>query len=408
MRSDYYDSVAVEEPLRPLAPPPGRRRRRRRALPLFLFFLIALACSSVLLFLQFGNPFFPVYEQPPFDPIDFYPDALDAPLPEKTAIRTIAPPGEGGLSLAEAAGEPLSAQEIYASLSPSILSVTALYSQGGGSEGTGILFDERGYFLTNAHVVEGKSTVSVTLENGKKYPAYLIGMDSRTDLAVLKFSALDLTAAPFGDDGGLRVGDTVYAIGNPLGSQFHGSMTDGIVSAIGRSVTVDGNDMSLIQTSAAINTGSSGGALVDSYGRVVGITNMKMMSWYSTVEGLGFAIPVSTAEKVVRDIMATGHVTGRPQLGITVRPASPEESETAGLYIEYVNPRSDAWEKGIREGDILIYANGVTLLENQDLLDQKAGLSAGDSMTLTWLSPGGGAAREAQVLLVEEYTLNAE
>lgn len=397
MRSDYYDPVADGE-LRPLPPLPQAPRRKRRALPLFLLFLALIAAGGIYLFWQFGPP-------DRWSPPDSYAE-LPAPSEEpKTTILTLKPPGEGTLTLIREPGQAMAAKDIYAALSPSILAVTARDAWGGGSQGTGVIFDTRGYFVTNAHVIEGTDSVEVTLSNGRKYPAFLVGMDQRTDLAVLKFAARDLTAAPFASDATLSVGDPAYAIGNPLGSRFQGSMTDGIISGIDRNVTVDGHEMSLIQTSAAINTGSSGGALVDGAGRVVGITNMKMMSWQSTVEGLGFAIPATTVEKIVNELMRAGHIAGRPMLGVTVRPVSLQESDVPGLLAELVDPESDAWAKGIRPGFILSTANDVPLRENQDLLDQKEGLEAGDSIALTWYDPKTGDWGEAEVLLVEEYEM---
>lgn len=400
MRSDYYDPVATGE-LRPLPPLPQPPRRRRHALPLFLLFLALIVAGGIGLFLCLGWPGQGSLSQSlPGEPI---PSAVPEEL--RTTILTLTSPGEGTLTLLTGPGEARPAKDIYAALSPSILAVTARDTRGGGSQGTGVLFDERGYFVTNAHVIEGTDSVEVTLSDGRSFPAFLIGMDERTDLAVLKFAARGLTAAPFASDATLSVGDPAYAIGNPLGSRFQGSMTDGIISGIDRNVTVGGHAMSLIQTSAAINTGSSGGALVDSAGRVVGITNMKMMSWYSTVEGLGFAIPATTVEKIVNELMRSGHIAGRPMLGITVRPVTPEESDVPGLLAESVEPKSDAWTKGIRPGFVLTAANGDPLRENQDLLDQKEGLEAGDSIALTWYDPKTGALGEAEVLLVEEYEL---
>ena len=400
MRSDYYDPVAAGE-LRPLPPLPQPPRRKRHALPLFLLFLALILAGGIGLFFCFGWP----GQQSAFEPGPSPAASNGEPESRPTTIRTLPPPGEGSLTLLTDPGEAMTPKDIYTALSPSILAVTARDTRGGGSQGTGVIFDTEGYFVTNAHVIEGTDSVEVTLSDGRRFPAFLIGMDERTDLAVLKFAARGLTAAPFASDATLSVGDPAYAIGNPLGSRFQGSMTDGIISGIDRNVTVGGYAMSLIQTSAAINTGSSGGALVDGAGRVVGITNMKMMSWYSTVEGLGFAIPSGTVEKIVNELMVSGHIAGRPMLGITVRPAAPEESGVSGLLAEIVDPASDAWAKGIRPGFVLTTANGVPLRVNQDLLDQKEGLSAGDSIILAWYDPKTGSWGEAAVLLVEEYEL---
>lgn len=393
MRSDYYDAVS-QAPLRPLTPKKKRRSKKRALLLLVGVIMLLLIGVAILAFRSgLGSP--AAYAPPPEEKSD---------VPQ-TTIRRLEPPGEGAFAVAEGPGESLEATEIYERVIPSVLTVTAMDDYGGGGEGTGVIFDERGYFITNSHVIENNSMVFVTLSDGREYPASLIGMDRQTDLAVLHIPASGLTAAVFGSDTILRVGEPVYAVGDPLGSRFSGSMTDGIVSAINRNVWVDDREMSLIQTTAALNQGNSGGALVDSRGRVVGITNMKMMSMSSTVEGLGFAIPATTVVQVVNELMTHGYVTGRPMLGITVRPASQEESDRGGLYVESVEEASDAWAKGIRAGDILLAANGNRLRANQDLLTEKEELLAGDAIVLRWLSCGTGEEREEEILLVEQYEL---
>jgi len=407
LRSDYYDGVS-QEPLRPLPPltkPPKKpkQRRHRTAWKVFLIFLtLILICCGILAW-HYGL-FSPSKGNVPA-PIT-PPESVSSPA--VTTIRRVAPPGTGTLHPETGEAPELTATEIYQQVSPSIVTITTFDPQGNGHEGSGIIFDTNGYLLTNAHVIEGSASAWVTLSNGQEYPASLIGMDTPTDLAVLHIAAANLTAARFASDITLAVGETAYAIGNPLGSQFQGSMTDGIISAISRSVMVGGYEMTLIQTSAALNEGSSGGALVDTTGRVVGVTNMKMMSNYSTIEGLGFAIPSSTAEDVVDDLMAYGHVVGRPQLGITVRPATMQESPGGGLYVDSLFETSDAWAKGIRPGDILLTADGVTLNTNDDLLGCKEGLSAGDSIHITWRSAETGGQHSAEIYLVEDYILRGE
>lgn len=404
MRSDYYDGVSME-PLRPIPPTvlPPKKRKRRRAWPLFVVFLLLIFLGCGVLAWHYGLLHPLGLGDPPKAP----PQAVPT-FPAATTIRRLDPPGEGTLAIETEEAPELTAVEIYEQLSPSIVTITAFDRQGGGSEGTGVIFDPNGYLVTNAHVIEGTASAWVTLSNGQEYPASLIGMDSQTDLAVLHITASSLTAAAFASDSTLAVGEPAYAIGNPLGSQFQGSMTDGIISAINRSVVVGNYEMTLIQTSAALNQGSSGGALVDATGRVVGITNMKMMSDYSTVEGLGFAIPSSTTETVVNHLMTYGHVIGRPQLGITVRPASAAESAGGGLYVDSLFETSDAWAKGIRPGDILLTANGVTLSINDDLLGCKEGLAAGDSIAITWRSAETGELMTADIVLVEDHILRGE
>ncbi|WP_294515633.1 trypsin-like peptidase domain-containing protein [uncultured Intestinimonas sp.] len=279
---------------------------------------------------------------------------------------------------------PLSFQEIYRQVSPSVVSITALLPMG-ASQGTGVVMTADGYIITNAHVIEGAFRADVSLEDGRSFEAKLVGSDESTDLAVLKVEATDLTPAVFGDSDQMVVGDTVVAIGNPMGEQLRGTMTDGILSAINRDMEVDGNTMTLLQTTAALNTGNSGGALVNDQGQVIGITNMKLISNVSdnTLEGLGFAIPTTTVKPVVDALIAEGVVTGRPTLGVTVRPMYDFEQEEygvdQGLLVVSVAAGSDA-EGKLEEGDILLTANSTPLHTNDDLLAIRDELQAGDAI----------------------------
>ena len=391
MRSDYYDGVS-QTPLRPL-PPHRKRRSMRKKILLFLLVLALLIGGSVGV--AFGMR--AARPAPPSSP----------PVPEiqQTTIPRLPPPGEGTLSAANGPAPTLDPTEIYELVNPSIVTVTAIDDFGRGGEGTGVAFDADGYIVTNAHIIENTSRVQVTLADGRIYPAHLIGMDEQIDLAVLRVAA-ELTPAVFGNDAELKVGEPAYALGNPLGSRFRGTMTDGIISAINRNVYMEDQDveMTLIQTTAAINTGSSGGALVDSRGYVFGITYMKMMSTGNTVEGLGFAIPSSTVVDVVNKLMSSGYVS-RPMLGITVQPNRTEVGHPSGLLVVKVEEASDAWIKGIRAGDVLLTANGAYLAENDDLLYAKEGLEAGEGILLRWRSAETGKELEAEILLVEQAEL---
>ena len=167
------------------------------------------------------------------------------------------------------------------------------------ASGSGFILTSDGYVVTNNHVVEGATSVTVKLYNGDEYDAEVVGTDEMNDVALLKIDATGLQAVTIGDSDQIEVGEEVIAIGNPLGEDLRGTMTDGIISALNRDVNVDGRTMSLIQTTAALNSGNSGGALINEYGQVIGITNLKMQSYYDTVEGLGFAIPTATVKAVV-------------------------------------------------------------------------------------------------------------
>ena len=296
------------------------------------------------------------------------------------------PNGDGTVLTLEAKpeGEPLSFQEIYRRVNPAIVSIRAALTYG-ESQGTGVVMTESGYIITNAHVIEGATQVEVSLTDGRTLPAKLVGSDTPTDLAVLKVEADGLTPAVFGNSEDMEVGDTVVAIGNPMGEQLRGTMTDGILSAINRDMEVDGNTMTLLQTTAALNTGNSGGALVNDQGQVIGITNMKLISNVSdnTLEGLGFAIPTTTVKPVVDALIADGVVTGRPTLGVTVRTMydfeKTEYGVDHGLLVVSITAGSGADGK-LEEGDVLLTANGADLHTIDDLMAVRDGLQAGDAI----------------------------
>lgn len=304
-----------------------------------------------------------------------------------------APTGDGTvLVISEAGTEALTLQDIYKKAIPSVVSVEC-FSSGSRSVGTGVVMTSNGYILTNQHVIDGGSRATVTLQDERSFDALLVGSDSQSDLAVLKIDASGLTSAEFGDSSLLEVGDAAVAIGNPLGTELRGTMTDGIISAINRNVRVSGRTMTLIQTNAALNAGNSGGPLLNAYGQVVGINTMKMMSSYtSTVEGLGFAIPISAAKPIVDELIARGRVEGRPALGITVYTISAGEAAfynmEAGVYVESVDERSDAFTAGLRAGDRILSANGTDVASSDDLELVKQDLQPGDTVSLRVLRDG--------------------
>lgn len=300
--------------------------------------------------------------------------------------------------------EPQTLQTIY---EENIQSIVSIWGDAGSSYscGTGVVLTADGYIITNAHVIEGCSQVEVILQDDRSYEALLVGMDTPTDLAVLKVDAQDLQPAVFGDSDQLQVGDTVAAIGNPLGQELRGTMTDGIISAINRDVDVDGYNMVLIQTTAALNSGNSGGALINAYGQVVGITNMKMYAYDDTVEGLGFAIPTTTVKTVVEDLIRQGHVSGEPTIGITCYTVTEEMMEAygmpAGVCVKSVQEGSDAKTQGVFPGDVIVEANGQAITTIEELLALKESLSAGDVISFRlWRSS---AYLEREVTLMEQY-----
>ena len=220
------------------------------------------------------------------------------------------------------------------------------------SVGTGVIFRADGYILTNYHVLAGGGQdCTVAMDTGRTYEAQYVAGDRRNDLAVLKVELTGLPAATFGDSDQLVVGDKVYAIGNPLGVELRSLLTDGIVSAINRDVQVDGRTMTLVQTSAALNSGNSGGPLINACGQVVGINTIKMSSDYSNVEGLGFAIPSASIRRLVNDLLTYGEVRPEPSFGVTVLQTGTRlEDDIWGLQVLEVTPGSAADLAGIREG----------------------------------------------------------
>ena len=288
-----------------------------------------------------------------------------------------------------------------------IQSIVSIWGDAGTSYsfGTGVVLSADGYIITNTHVIEGCSSVEVVLQDDSSYEALLVGMDVPTDLAVLKIDAQNLHPAVFGNSDELQVGDTVVAIGNPLGQELRGTMTDGIISAINRDVDVDGYSMVLIQTTAALNSGNSGGALINEYGQVVGITNMKMSAYDDTVEGLGFAIPTTTVKTVVDDLIRQGYVSGEPSIGITCYTVTEEMAEEydlpLGVYVKSVQQDSDAKKQGVFPGDVIVEANGQSITTIEELLALKEGMEAGDVIHFRLWRSGGYLERD--VTLMEQY-----
>ena len=294
-------------------------------------------------------------------------------------------------------GEELSLQELYRRCSQSIVAISGyMDGKSGYNWGTGIILSEDGLILTNTHVIADCDRATVTLPDDSVCEAKLVGADSISDIAVLKIEAKGLTPAVFGDSSALEVGDSVAAIGNPLGEEFRLTLTRGIISAIERGINYKGHSMNLLQTDTAINEGNSGGPLLNMYGQVIGITNMKMMSSYSSIEGIGFAIPSATVVKIINIIVKEGVVVGRTSIGITVG-VIPDEArekwpdkmpEDGGLYISAVAEGSDALAKGIRPGDIILEVNGTVVHETAELSAIKDALSVGDVLHFKLLRDG--------------------
>jgi serine protease Do len=224
----------------------------------------------------------------------------------------------------------------------------------GQGTGSGIIIDNQGHIVTNNHVVEGANNITVILSDGKELNATLVGTDSQTDLAVIKVDQKNLPAAELGDSSKVEVGELAVAIGSPMGTEYAGSVTAGIVSGLNRRVSVGDNSIKLIQTDAAINPGNSGGALVNSEGKVIGINTVKFAQ--TTVEGMGFAIPINEAKPIIQQIIENKKVS-RPYLGITGRTLTKEEAEEnevpQGVLVLEISPFSGAYRAGINRGHII-------------------------------------------------------
>ncbi len=260
--------------------------------------------------------------------------------------------------------------------------------------GSGIIFQDNGYIVTNQHVIDGASEISVILNTGEEFSAKLIGQDKKTDLAVLKIDAgsTKLTAATFGDSTTVQVGEPAVAIGNPMGQEFSGSVTAGIISAINRTMTIENRTYNLLQTDAAINSGNSGGALINQYGEVIGINSVKLSS--SGVEGMGFAIAISQAKPIIDDLMSSGYVKGRPLVGIGIK------NTGYGLFIASVSEGSGAAEAGLKVYDMILEVEGQKVSSVEDVNKIRDTKKAGDTLTFKILRDG--ETMEVKVKLTED------
>lgn len=261
------------------------------------------------------------------------------------------------------------------------------------SEGSGIIISKDGYIMTNYHVVSGadpkkgtssRTILEVFLPDGREAKAVFKGGDEKTDLAVIKIGLADLPTAEIGDSSKLEVGELAVAIGNPLGMEFAGSVTVGVISALNRTVEINGRTLNLIQTDAAINEGNSGGALLNSKGQVIGINSAKIAA--SGVEGLGFAIPINDAWPIINSLIKYGYVKGRPYIGISGREISSIYASyyglAEGIYVTEVMPGSGADKAGIKAGDVIVSMAGKTVETINDLDNIKESYKPGDTVTV--------------------------
>ena len=296
-------------------------------------------------------------------------------------------------NLSQATGSELSIQEIVARNENSVVAITTeaidydiwmrqYVTEGAGS---GVIYSEDGYIITNNHVIDKASNIKVTLNDGSIHEAQLVATDPQTDLAVIKIEQTGLDPVDIAKEEDLCVGGLVVAIGNPLGT-LSGTATEGIISALEREITIDGKAMSLIQTSASINPGNSGGGLFDQYGNLAGIVVAKSAG--SNVEGLGFAIPCDKVASVTKSLIENGYVEGRPAAGITIvdltnpKDAMSQGVAIAGVYIQEVNG-DNAKKSGLKPGDMIYYIDDVKVTDSSVLLKEIQKHEIGDEVTLT-------------------------
>lgn len=291
-------------------------------------------------------------------------------------------------------GTNLSIQDVAALVQPSVVAITTeqmvstntwfggSYVQSGA--GSGVIISQDGYIVTCAHVVSGANNITVQLADGTEYTATVVGQDSTSDVAVLKIEATGLTPAVIGDSDSLAVGETTIAVGNPLGT-LSNTVTNGIVSALNREVTVQGNDMNLIQTSASISPGNSGGGLFNANGELIGIVNAK--SSYSEAEGIGFAIPINTAMEIGRQLIENGSVA-RPALGVKIMDVTDAQTaqqlgvSTMGVYVVEVTKGSGADAAGVQAGDRVLAVDDTAVSDSSALKNYLKDKGIGDTVNL--------------------------
>ena len=271
----------------------------------------------------------------------------------------------------------------------------------GEGVGSGVIFDKAGYIVTNNHVVGTAKTVIVSLADGQSTEGTVVGRDAKTDLAVVKINMDNLPVAEFGDSDSLQVGEPAIAIGNPLGLEFQGTVTVGVISSLNRTIGAEGQSMKLIQTDAAINPGNSGGALVDADGKVIGINSAKISQ--EGVEGLGFAIPINAARPILQDLITNGKVV-RPYLGLygldqQMAARFGMQLNAQGIYVYRVVPGGPLDQAGLQHGDVIVKLDGTDVKDFASLQSVMDKLKVGDSVSIDYTRNG--MNREATVVLQE-------
>lgn len=420
--NNWYSGAGWYEPLHGEEKPKKRRKKGgwtpARIGGIIVLVLVLIAGTS-LMFSNSGSSVSVIWnkdgksgswssgsDELPEDFNDFFDSYYESTDTESVEINipTVSLDTDFSVTLEKPGEQEMSLKELYSDCAQSIVAIYGyIDGQSGYYWGTGVILSEDGLILTNTHVVSGCDSATVQLSDNTEYEAKLVGADELSDIAVLKIEASGLKAASFGESRDLAVGDKVAAIGNPLGETFRLTLTDGIISAIERGISYKGHSMTLLQTNTAINEGNSGGALFNMYGQVIGITNMKMMSSYSSIEGIGFAIPSATACSIANSLIKYGEVWGRPSIGITVGAIPKNVLEhydlPQGLYVSAVQAGSDAEKEGIQPGDIITAVNYQPVTTTDEVNDIKNSLAVGDIMIFDiWRN---GETMEIEVVLMD-------
>ena len=296
-------------------------------------------------------------------------------------------------NITKATGSEMTIQEVVASNENSVVAITTesmatdiwarQYVTSGA--GSGVIYSEDGYILTNNHVIEGASTIKVTMHSGKEYDATLVAADNQSDIAVIKVNAKGLDPVTLNEEMKLSVGDLAVAIGNPLGT-LAGTATEGIISGLERDITLEGKSMTLLQISASINPGNSGGGVFDQYGKLIGLVVAKSSG--SDVEGLGFAIPADTVKKIADSLIKSGRVEGRPAAGITIVDLTSAQDamqygvSLTGVYIKEVTG-DNAKKAGLKAGDLVYMINKKEVTSSDMLINEIRSHKIGDKVTFT-------------------------
>lgn len=317
-----------------------------------------------------------------------------APLDEIITLNPVPENTDGGYETTD----------IYEKVNPSVVSINVYSNQSISplGSGTGIVMTSDGYIITNAHVVDGGTSVNVVFHDGENLRGTIIGADSTTDLAIIKVEATNLTAAEFGDSSQLKVGERIVAIGNAGG--LSSTMTQGIISGLDRDLGTGARSLKLIQVDAAINPGNSGGPLINRFGQVIGINSSKIAD--VDYEGIGFSIPISEAMPILEDIINNGYVTGRAVLGVSVVELNSSNGPinglpSQGMYIAEIQEDSDLLNKGVRTRDVIIEANGREITTSDELLEELDKYSPGDMFRLVIYRPETKQTFTVDVLLIE-------